>query len=132
MANYQQEQASGFFTPEKRGIEKGIIGGIAMIAIALVWFFAGLQAGYIFFYPPILFLIGVYALLKGLFTGNISGNKNAAIRDEAGTFSYQCPECQMELELDEQEILNGQFTCPSCGAIVRLGKTAESAVLEAR
>lgn len=132
MANYQQEQANSFFAPEKRGVEKGVIGGIVMIGIAVVWFFVGLEAGYIFFYPPILFLIGVYALLKGLFTGNFSGNKETANTDEEGVFSYQCPQCQTELELDEQEISSGQFTCPSCSTVVRLGKTAEPAVLEAR
>ena len=48
-------------------------GGIAMMLIAVVWFGAGYMAGVIFFYPPILFLIGVFAFLKGLFTGNVAG-----------------------------------------------------------
>ena len=33
----------------------------------------GLFADIIFFYPPILFLIGLFAFLKGLVTGNLSG-----------------------------------------------------------
>ena len=61
------------FAPEKKGVQKGIIGGIIMIAIAIIWFFVGLAAGYIFFYPPILFIIGIYALIKGLLQGNFMG-----------------------------------------------------------
>ncbi len=62
-----------FFGPEKNGIEHGMMGGIAMMVIAVVWFGLGWMAGIIFYYPPILFLIGVFGLLKGLFTGNVSG-----------------------------------------------------------
>jgi hypothetical protein len=61
------------FAPEKAGIDKGVVGGIAMIVIAAVWFFGGLAAGYIFYYPPILALIGIYAVIKGLTTGNLAG-----------------------------------------------------------
>jgi len=71
--------------PEKKGIQKGVIGGIIMIVIAIIWFFGGLAAGYIFFYPPILFIIGVYALIKGLFQGNFMGkpkNENPYQRKE--------------------------------------------------
>ena len=63
-------QDKGFFAPEKKGISMGVVGGIIMIVIAVVWFFAGLAAGLIFFYPPILFLIGLFALITGLFKGN--------------------------------------------------------------
>jgi hypothetical protein len=38
-----------------------------MILIAVVWFVAGLAAGRIFFYPPILLIIGIVAVIKGLF-----------------------------------------------------------------
>jgi hypothetical protein len=63
----------GFFGPERKGVDKGVIGGILMMVIAAVWFFVGLSAGILFYYPPILFIIGLYAFFKGLFTGNISG-----------------------------------------------------------
>jgi hypothetical protein len=33
----------------------------------------GWMAGVIFYYPPVLFLFGVFAFLKGLATGNVSG-----------------------------------------------------------
>ena len=62
-----------FFGPEKQGIQAGMAGGIAMMAIAAIWFGAGWMAGVIFYYPPILFLIGAFAFVKGLFTGNVAG-----------------------------------------------------------
>jgi hypothetical protein len=70
-----EEESSGSFTPERNGIKMGVIGGVIMITIAVVWFFAGMAAGYIYFYPPVLFVIGIYALLKGISTGNIAGKK---------------------------------------------------------
>lgn len=63
----------GFFAPEKKGLEKGVIGGLIMMVIAVVWFVAGLKADIIFFYPPILFVIGLFGFLKGLLTGNLTG-----------------------------------------------------------
>jgi len=79
----QKKKGGGIFDPEKKGIEKGVVGGLTMMGIAIIWFVAGYAAGYIFYYPPILFLIGVFALVKGLITGNISGKKEtAAIGEE--------------------------------------------------
>jgi hypothetical protein len=48
-----------------------------MMAIAVVWFVAGYQAGRIFFYPPVLFVIGLFALVRGLWTRNLSGRRDA-------------------------------------------------------
>jgi hypothetical protein len=79
----KKTECTGFFGPEKKGIQNGILGGITMIVIAVVWFVLGYAAGIIFFYPPILFLIGVYACLKGLLTGNFNGNnKNETVEHE--------------------------------------------------
>jgi hypothetical protein len=44
----------------------GVIGGVLMMVIAVVWFVVGLHLGWIFFYPPILFVIGIAAFIKGL------------------------------------------------------------------
>lgn len=41
-------------------------GGLAMLA-AFIWFFGGLAMGIIFFYPPILFIIGLVGFVKGIF-----------------------------------------------------------------
>jgi len=74
-AAVEEEQQGGMFAPEKKGIKKGMLGGIAMMAIAVVWFVVGWYAGYIYYYPPILFCIGLYALIKGTITGNVGGEK---------------------------------------------------------
>lgn len=69
-------ESGEFFGPEKAGVSKGVVGGLVMIAIAAIWFFAGWAAGYIFFYPPILALIGGFALVKGLLEGNLAGERS--------------------------------------------------------
>lgn len=66
---------AGFFNLEKRGMGAGMLGGLLMMAAAAIWFFAGLAADIIFFYPPILFIIGIVAFMKGLVTGNVAGKK---------------------------------------------------------
>jgi hypothetical protein len=76
-----RKKDKGFFGPEKAGIKKGVVGGMIMIGIATVWFIGGLYMGFIFFYPPILFLIGVYALIKGLVTGNVDGEKQSTMTE---------------------------------------------------
>jgi hypothetical protein len=65
--------SGGAFAPEQAGLDKGVLGGLAMIAVAGVWFFLGWQAGVIFYYPPVLALIGAYGVIKGLFSGNLAG-----------------------------------------------------------
>lgn len=61
-----EEESTGAFAPEKQAIKAGVWGGIGMIAIAVIWFVVGWINGYIYFYPPILLGIGVYAIIKGL------------------------------------------------------------------
>jgi hypothetical protein len=39
--------------------------GLLMMLAATVWFFGGLAYGRIFFYPPILFLLGIGAIIRG-------------------------------------------------------------------
>jgi hypothetical protein len=55
--------------PPARGggisISGGMIGGLVMMGLAVVWFVLGWQAGRIFFYPPILFIFGLIAVIKG-------------------------------------------------------------------
>ncbi len=48
----------------------GVVGGLLMMVIAAVWFFAGYAAGRIFIYPPILFIIGFVAMIKGASTAD--------------------------------------------------------------
>lgn len=41
--------------------------GILMMVGAAVWFVLGLMGGRIFFYPPVLFVLGIISFFKGLF-----------------------------------------------------------------
>lgn len=75
-ARIQQEQKeSSYFTPEQKGMKKGVLGGLIMILIAVVWFFGGLAINRIFFYPPVLLVIGIVAIVKGAVEGNLAGKK---------------------------------------------------------
>jgi len=59
---------------EHRALDAGMMGGLGMMALAVVWFLVGFFClNRIFFYPPILFIIGLIGFIKGLFTGNIAG-----------------------------------------------------------
>jgi hypothetical protein len=49
-----------------RGSKGSIITGILMMVGAIVWFVAGLAGDVIFFYPPVMFVLGFIALVKGL------------------------------------------------------------------
>ncbi|WP_254506496.1 hypothetical protein [Anatilimnocola floriformis] len=65
---YRPEPAKGQFW------DSSILGGLALMAISVVWFFGGLAAGFIFFYPPVLFIIGLVVMIKGLASGSIAGD----------------------------------------------------------
>ena len=47
-------------------ISPGVIGGILMMVGAVVWFVLGLFFGWVFFYPPILFVLGLIRLVASL------------------------------------------------------------------
>lgn len=70
-----EEKENGFFTPERKGMKKGVLGGLIMVLIAVAWFFGGLAIDRIFFYPPVLLIIGVVAIVKGAAEGNLAGEK---------------------------------------------------------
>ncbi|MFO0943170.1 MAG: hypothetical protein U0930_20735 [Pirellulales bacterium] len=63
---------------QERYVERGetwnvdwakIGGGLLTMLGATVWFVVGLAANRIFYYPPVLFIIGLVAVLKGFFDG---------------------------------------------------------------
>lgn len=58
---------------EGRVFNSGMAGGALAMVIAVVWFVVGLAADRIFIYPPILFVIGLVAVFKGLFEGPPKG-----------------------------------------------------------
>ncbi|MFL5338725.1 MAG: hypothetical protein ACJ8F7_01045 [Gemmataceae bacterium] len=47
-------------------ISPGVIAGLLMVLGAVVWFILGLFFGWIFFYPPILFILGLVRLIMSL------------------------------------------------------------------
>ncbi|MDG1896849.1 MAG: hypothetical protein P8J37_18240 [Fuerstiella sp.] len=49
-----------------RLLHGGVITGLLTMAGAAAWFLVGLAGGVIFFYPPILFIIGMVTCIKGL------------------------------------------------------------------
>ncbi len=57
-----EKQGGGFGSTDA-----GIWGGLLMMILALVWFFGALiYADRIYFYPPVLFVLGLIAFIKGL------------------------------------------------------------------
>ena len=52
---------------EGQMVNGGVLGGIVMMLIAVVWFVVGIVAlDMIYFYPPILFVVGIVAIVRGL------------------------------------------------------------------
>jgi hypothetical protein len=47
-------------------VSAGALGGLLMMVIAVVWFVLGYLAGWIYFYPPVLFVVGFIAFVRGL------------------------------------------------------------------
>jgi hypothetical protein len=47
-------------------INGGVAAGVLVMFIAVVWFVVGLYCGWVFFYPPVLFIVGLIAFFKGL------------------------------------------------------------------
>jgi hypothetical protein len=47
-------------------IHREIVAGVFMMLGATVWFVVGFALGWIYFYPPILFVLGIAAVVRGL------------------------------------------------------------------
>jgi hypothetical protein len=61
---------------QRQGFEfnSSVLGGLLMMVGAVAWFVGGLiLIDRIFFYPPILFIFGLIAFFKGIFSGNLAG-----------------------------------------------------------
>jgi Flp pilus assembly protein TadB len=46
-------------------VSRGIITGVCMMIGAVVWLVVGLFLGWLFFYPPVLFILGLIAVVRG-------------------------------------------------------------------
>ena len=62
----ESQQASDSLGLNVFGIKNQILAGSIAIIGAIVWFVAGLFADRIFFYPPILFILGLVTLIQGI------------------------------------------------------------------
>jgi hypothetical protein len=61
----RKSSSGGAFGAEKGMLGAGVLGGMGLMAAAVVWFVVGLMFGYIFYYPPVMFVIGLIAMIKG-------------------------------------------------------------------
>jgi hypothetical protein len=69
----KREEHSGFWGTEKGIINGGVGVGLLTMLIAVIWLVVGLMAGWLFYYPPVLFVVGLIALIKGLVNGGGGG-----------------------------------------------------------
>lgn len=62
-----QAESGGVFAPEKKMVNGGIIVGLLLMAGAVAWFVLGIMfLDRIFFYPPIMFILGIVSVCKGI------------------------------------------------------------------
>jgi hypothetical protein len=55
---------------EKAILNSGIPGGVAAMVVATIWFIVAIMNDWIFWYPPILFCVGLAAVIKALVNPN--------------------------------------------------------------
>ncbi|HEX4612604.1 MAG TPA: hypothetical protein VH092_30700 [Urbifossiella sp.] len=63
-ARRPREESGGGF---RIALSPAVAGGLGSMAVAVVWFVIGYEAGRIFIYPPIMFVLGLVAVVRGLF-----------------------------------------------------------------
>ncbi|MDC3379051.1 hypothetical protein OAX78_02055 [Planctomycetota bacterium] len=63
-----ERESSGVARPRGATWGNETLGGLIMMIVAVVWFFGAMSQGIIFFYPPVMFLLGLCAFCKGLFS----------------------------------------------------------------
>ncbi|MBX9622837.1 MAG: hypothetical protein K2X82_03395 [Gemmataceae bacterium] len=64
------DEQPSHFALERKVLNGGVAGGVLAMAIAVVWFVAGLFADILFYYPPFLFVFGLIAFVRGLAGGS--------------------------------------------------------------
>jgi DNA-directed RNA polymerase subunit RPC12/RpoP len=55
--------------PPRKLWNNRVTGGVTSMVIAVVWFVVGLAFNQVFYFPPILFVIGLIAVIRGVITG---------------------------------------------------------------
>lgn len=73
----QSEKAQATMGLDTFGIKNGIAAGVIAMAGAVIWFFAGASIDIIFFYPPLLFTLGLIALVRGIKVRRASRKKRS-------------------------------------------------------
>jgi hypothetical protein len=63
-------EKGGHFGMERGILNAGVLGGLAAMVGAVIWFVVGLLNDWIFFYPPVLFVLGMVAMIKGIMNKN--------------------------------------------------------------
>lgn len=60
---------------ERQLLDFGVGGGSLLMVVSVIWFVGGYLAGRIFYYPPILFLVGLIAAVRGIVARRRSNNE---------------------------------------------------------
>jgi hypothetical protein len=55
-------------------ISQGVIAGAVMMAVAVAWLVLGLMLGWLFYYPPILFILGIVRIARSILNGDDDEN----------------------------------------------------------
>ncbi|HEV3143828.1 MAG TPA: hypothetical protein VGZ47_08100 [Gemmataceae bacterium] len=55
-------------------ISQGVIAGVIMMVLAVVWLVVGLMVGWLFWYPPILFVLGIVRIVRSIVSGDDDEN----------------------------------------------------------
>jgi hypothetical protein len=55
-------------------VSQGVVAGVVMMAVAVVWLVLGLMLGWLFYYPPILFILGIVRIVRSIANGGDDEN----------------------------------------------------------
>lgn len=69
-AIHERNSENATFNPGQIAMNGGVVGGVVLLAIAALWLYLGWQEGFIFWYPLGLAVLGLLALVQGLFDWN--------------------------------------------------------------
>jgi hypothetical protein len=64
--NRKTDKMLKHFSMERFLLKTGIIGGILIMLVSCTWFYLAYESNRFYIYPPILFVIGLIALMKGI------------------------------------------------------------------
>ncbi len=65
----KSDEKPSHFAMEKGIVNSGVAGGMLAMVVAVVWFVVGMMNDILFYYPPVLFLVGLVGFFRGLLGG---------------------------------------------------------------